>query len=206
MTKTKRHVLSFSGIFLFLLLATASQVNKIHTGAFNTNVQVEERADEGTYLVKNDGTRINGDKIMWQDGLLLKKKISIDGKEFKSSEIRGYMRNKVYYGRLGSEFIPRVVHGKLNVYIQQSQDMQTSSATGHTRMVTRSFHYVQRGENGPLIAMGSQKDMKNAVAGCPLAEALADKSNSQIRKAIKANPSYLNEIFETYNNDCKALR
>jgi len=207
MKNQAKHLLSFSALVIFAIFAISSAVNKIHYGAFNYHHSKEEQS--GNYLLKNDGTKVFGDKISWKSGLLVKDQIKIDDQKFKIPEIRGYFEKGVFHSRLKNEYIQRIVHGsKINIYVQFTLVTTTSTDHGgfsHTSTYTRTDHYSQRGENGQLEPFGSQKDIRQLVDGCPLAEEMASKSNHQIRKAIRQDPSYLNEIFEVYNNGCKPL-
>lgn len=208
MNTTKKHLLSICCLLVFGLLAVSSKVNKIHMGAFNYGNRVEDPRETRNYLLLNDGTKIYGDKVKWQSGLLLKDRISIDDQKYKIPEVRGYFSNGTFYGRLKGDYIKRIVHGKLSVYVQFSMVTTTSTDhSGFTHTSTRevAYHYYQRGEDGVLTGLGGQEDIKQAVAGCQLAVDMASLSNRQMRKAIKRNRNYLNNIFETYNNDCQAL-
>jgi hypothetical protein len=57
-----------------------------------------------------------------------------------------------------------------------------------------------------MIAFGDQNSIKKLVRDCPLSVEMIDLSNSKIRKAVKKDRNYLNNIFEVYNNDCKPVR
>ncbi len=189
-----------------MLIATASSVNKIHCGAFNYNSSGEDRNEGRNYVEKNDGSRIYGERISWQTGLIVKDQITIDGQKFRIKETRGYFSHGVYFGRIGSSYARRIVHGKLNVYYTEDMVTSTStSSTGAMRTTTRNVcvHYAQIGDDGELSPIASQKDIKRYVQSCPKAVEMIDKSNSKIRKAIRRNRNYLNEIFITYNNGCQ---
>jgi hypothetical protein len=170
------------------------------------NNRVEDRSENKNYLVKNDGTKIYGESISWKTGLLVKDQIKIDDQKFKITEIMGYRTGDAYYGRLGKEYIKRIVRGKLNVYVQFTQVTTTSTdrnGFSHTRSYTRTDQYGQRGEDGKMVPLAGQKDIKELVSDCPLAVQMADVKNSAMRKAIKKDPNYLNRIFDIYNNDCQ---
>lgn len=206
MKNKTRHFLSFSVLIVFAILAVSSRVNKIHYGAFNYHNRVEEQS--GNFLLLNNGQKVYGDKISWKSGLLVKDQIKIDDQKFKIAEVRGYLNKGVFYGRLRNDYIQRIVHGKINVYVQFTQVTSTStdhSGFSHTSTYTRTDHYAQIGENGPLNEFAGQKDIKQLVEGCPLAVEMIDKSSHQIRKAIRHDRNYLNEVFETYNNGCKPV-
>jgi hypothetical protein len=202
----KKHLLSFAVLFVFLFFALASAVNKIHLNAFNYSNKVEDASEKGNYLVKTDGSKIYGSKISWKAGVLVKDQIKIDDEKFTLDEVRGYLKDNVYYARKGNDFIRRIVHGKINVYVQFTEVTQTSSSPSggvRSRTYTRTDHYAQVGEDGPMIGLPGQKQIKQVVADCPLAVEMADISDSQMRKAIKKDPNYLNSIFDVYNNGCK---
>jgi len=205
MQNFKAHVLSGLALVLFSILAVSSTVNKIHLGAFNYSNAVESSADTGTYLLTNDGTKIYGSRIEYTFGLLAKKQIKIDDQKFKSAEIKGYHTNGAYFGRLGNEYIRRIVHGKINVYVKFTQVSSTSSdhfGNTYNHDYTRTDHYAQKGEDGELLEIAGQSDIKRLLSDCPAAVAMADISNAQMRKEIRKNPNYLNRIFDLYNNDC----
>lgn len=193
---------------IFILLAMASKVNKIHYGAFNYSNQVEDRQDKGTYVLMEDGTRVNGSKVRWKSGLFSKDVIKIDDQEFKIRDVRGYRDGNTYYGKLNKTFIKRIVHGKLNVYVHM-YDVTTTSTSRNgmmsSRTYTRTDQYVQHGEHGEMIGIAGQKDILKHVGDCPLSVQMIDLKSSKLRKAIRRDPNYMNKVFEVYNNDCKPV-
>ena len=206
MKNAKRNGLSFFAVAFFIFLALASKVNKIHYGALQYNNPVEENSDKGNYIVKNDGTMIYGQNIRWKSGLLVKDQIIIDDQKFKISEIRGYRDGSTYHGRLKNEYIKRIVHGKINLYVQFTEVTTTTtnnSGFSHTSSYTRTDQYAQRGEDGPMIGIAGQKDIKELLSDCPAAVEMIDISNSKMRKAIRKNSNYINSVFDIYNNGCK---
>ena len=64
----QKQLLSIMVVILFVGFALASKVNKIHYGAFNYNNNVEEKSEKGNYLLKNDGTKIFGQRPKRNDG------------------------------------------------------------------------------------------------------------------------------------------
>jgi len=208
MNKSKRIFLSCCSlaVFMFLALASAS-VNKIHYGAFNYGNRVEDPAEKN-YVLMNDGTKIYGQKISWKSGTLTKDQVKIDDQKFKMKETRGYLEDGVFYARLGNVFIKRIVHGKVNVYVQFTDvTTMTTDSRGfsHTSSYIRTDQYAQKGDDALLVVIGNQEDMKKVVEDCPLSVEMCAISNSKMRKEIKKNRDYLNNIFDVYNNDCKPL-
>ena len=208
MKKNKRNFLSFCCLIIFPFFALSSAVNNIHYGAFKYDNHVEDPADTKNFLLMNDGTKVYGEKIGWKSGILVKDQIKIDDQKFKITEVKGYQTGGTFYGRLKNSYIKRIVHGKINVYVQFTQVQTSTTDHGgftHTSSYTRTDQYSQRGEDGPMVVFGSQENIKKLVSDCPIAEEMADKSNRQIRKAIKKDRNYMNSIFEIYNTGCKPL-
>jgi hypothetical protein len=206
--KTSKHLLSFIVVVVFFLFAVGSKVSTLPATSFYQNNKVETPEEKDVYLEQNDGTKIYGKKVEYTNGLLLKKQIKIDKQPFKIAEIRGYRMGDFYYGRRGNEYIKRIVHGKINVYIELTFETNTSTDSHgaiHSHSYTKTEHYYQEGETGELKALASMADIKRVVSACPLAVQMLDISSSQLRKLTKKNASYLNSVFETYNNDCKFL-
>lgn len=205
-TRAKNYCSILAAIGFLLIAAASSHVNKLHCGAFNTFPSGEEPGDGRSYVLMNDGHKVYGDKISWKTGLLVKDQIKVDGEKYMIKETRGYFSNGIYYGRLGGSYAQRIVHGKINVYYTEDMVTSTStSASGAIRTTTRPvcLHYSQVGENGPLEPIANQGDIKKLVADCPLALEMIDKKDKEIRRSIRKNNMYLNNIFITYNNGCR---
>lgn len=202
----KKHLLSLLVLVGFIFLAVASTTSKIHYTAFNNEKQVEEKSIEGNYILMEDGSRIHGKKVTWKSGILAKDQVKIDDEKFPMRDVKGYMTNNIFYIKKGNEFIKRIVHGKINIYVQYTQVSRSSTDRNgftHNHSYTRTDHYSQAGDNGQLIGIGGQEDIVRLVSDCPIAVEMADISNSKLRKAIKKDLNYMNRIFEIYNNDCK---
>lgn len=203
----KKNLLSAFALLVFFMLAAGSTVSRIPNGAFNHFTHVEDPADTGrSYLVKNDGTKIYGNRIVWKSGVVQKHEIKIDDQRFPISEISGYGGGNFYCARMGHEYVRRIVRGKINVYLKENQVIHTSGATGIMSYETVDIYYMQKGDRGEFIVIRDQKAIAEAVNSCPLAVGMASKSGSKLRKAIKADENYMNEIFEIYNNDCRPLK
>jgi hypothetical protein len=203
----KKNFLSIISVIVFLLIAAGSaKVNKLHCGSFSYQSTGEDKEGFKEYLLLNDDTKIYGQKISWKSGLLVKDQIRIDDNKYPIHDVRGYFSNGTYYTRHGNEYMQRIVHGKLNVYYYETTVTTTSTdMNGHMRTTTRPYctHYVQVGDNGALTAIANQSDIKKFVKDCPKAMAMIDKKDKEIRRAIRKDRFYLNQIFVTYNNDCE---
>jgi hypothetical protein len=187
-------------------MAIASgKINKIHCGAFDYTPRGDTYRELDNYVLLNDGSRVSGNKVSWKSGMFVKDQIKIDDQKFAIHDTRGYCSNGVFYGRLGNEYIKRIVHGKLNIYYDQELVTSTTTTyTGVTHSTTRlrCSHYVQLGDLGDLRPLANQGDIKDYVKDCPKAYEMANKSDRQLRRAIRKNSHYLNDIFILYNNDC----
>lgn len=208
MKSTTKHLFSGCVLIVFAFFALASRVNRIHMGAFNYSNRVEDSSDTRNYLMLNDGTKIYGDKVSWKSGMLVKDQIKIDDQKYKISEVKGYQKKQVFYGRLKNTYIQRIVHGKINVYVDFTNVTTTTPGPNGTMMTNnyvRTDHYSQQGEDGPLVVFANQTDIENLVSGCPLAVEMVHKSDRQLRKAIRHDRNYMNNIFNVYNNGCKPV-
>lgn len=200
MKNKTRHLISLGILVIFALFAVSSRVNRLQNGAFNYKHQVEDASDN--CLVKNDGTKVYGKKISWNTGILPRKIIKIDGQAFPRSEIKGYYENGSYFGLYLNEYGRRIIHGKVNVYVQFKMITTTSPNTNGppiTHTYTDAFHYAQTGEDGPMISLSSKKDIKKLLETCPLAVEIVDKASD---RKIRRDPDYLNHAFDVYNAGC----
>jgi len=190
----------------FITLAVGSaQVNKIHCGAFSIESTGEDQKHE-SYVEMDDGTKVFGDGVTWKSGLIVKDQIKIDNKTFKIKETRGYFSNGSYFGRIGNSYARRIVHGKINVYYNSESVSSTSTDNqGRMRTTYRTVctHYAQRGDNGDIIPIANQNDIKELVKDCPASVAMISKKDKEIRRSIRKDRFYLNQVFVTYNNGCK---
>lgn len=193
-------------VFFALLAVGSAKVNKLHCDAFRYNFP-DEADSISSYVVLKDGTKVHGGNISWQNGLL-KSTINVGGKKIEISDTRGCFYGGRYYGRVGTTgYARRIIHGKLNIYFTRSaytektRNNYNSFETTTTRWMC--LHYIQAGEEGELVLIGGQKDLRKYVADCPAAANLIDKSNKEIRNEIKENPGYLNNVINIYNNGCK---
>lgn len=199
-----KNLLSVLAVGVFILFALASKVNKLRYRAFNSENMVEEKNDKGNYVELSDGTRVYGEKISWKSGLLVKDVVKIDDHSYKIDEVKGYREGDTYYIRIFRIFIQRIVHGRINVYMNKYTVNSTSNSS-MTTVSTRTDYYAQKGEDGPLNPIIKQKDIKRLVADCPIAAKMANVGYYKMYGQIQKNPDYLNQIFEIYNNDCQPL-
>jgi hypothetical protein len=204
----RKNLLSLCCVCFFIVLALGStSTYKLGAGDFYTENKVEDRSEKSNYLVKNDGTRVYGEKIKWKSGALVKDQIQIDGEKFKIPEIIGYREGDIYYGRYRNEYIRRIIHGKINIYRLLSEVSTTSTdASGHTRTTSRTEvgYLYQKGDDAGMVDLFSKNDLQALVHDCPLALEMANLSDKKMRKAIRKDRNYLNSVIDVYNNDCKA--
>ncbi|MBO9205279.1 MULTISPECIES: hypothetical protein [Niastella] len=190
-------------LFAFLMLAVGCNVYKLKCETFNNQAAPVDSVNSRNFILKNDGTKVYGDKITYQYGVILKQKITIDNQTFNTPEVRGYQAKGVYYGRIGGKFAKRIIHGKLNVYVEESISNKYMATKNFTATYVECFHYVQKGEIGELVKITTQKDILQFVGDCRKAVEKINLSPAKIRKAIEKDDNYLNKIFEDYNaNDC----
>jgi cytolysin (calcineurin-like family phosphatase) len=102
-----------------------------------------------------------------ESGFLSKHEVDIDRHKFKIADVRGYQLKGDYFARMGTDFIKRIVHGRLNVYINQYSSSNYDSKTNRVSYDTRCEHYLQKGETGELTPLASISDIQEAVSDCP---------------------------------------
>lgn len=207
MPKALKQLLSICSLAFFIIIAIASAANKLSHIPYDATKNLEDTSETSGYLLKNDGTKVYGNKVKWQSGIILKDQVSIDGQKFKMSEIKEFSAGG-YYARVKTDFVKRVIQGKINVYAYYiSTTSTTFDSKGNMRM--RTFipegQFLQKGEGNELVLVTDVATIKNAVADCPLALQMIDISNSKLKKNIKKDNSYLRKVIDVYNNNCKPL-
>jgi hypothetical protein len=200
-------------IFMLVLLRPVvafCQITEAGGGGFDTYVAVEPATDSARFLVKKDGTILYWNKV---DKLSFSA-VTLDGRKIPLAEVRGIRNGDYFYAPVADNYARRIVRGKLNVYIVRRASAGEKpwwmGANGSSGNFVQGLNYLdqvylQEGDSGPLKTLNSRKDIISAVQSCPLALSMANKSDSELKKAIRADHRYLNEIFEIYNNNCQPL-
>lgn len=182
--------------------------NNLYIKPLKENTSVEDPSDKRYYLIKNNNEKIYGSKITGKWGDLVKDRISIDDQKFNPKEITAYRNGNLFFHSLSEGsliFVPRVIHGQLNVYIHNESFYSTSYIQGKSTQTLRwiTTYYIQKGEDGNLVQFTSKESILPYIQDCPKAIAMLSITEPELKKAIKANKNYVNEAFETYNNDCR---
>src|ERR1700758_1522737 len=94
--KIKSNLLSFCVLAVFAIAALGSEVAQFHDGSFNRYTSVENSSDKRNYLLENDGTKIYGNKIVWNSSLLGKDEIRIDDQKFKMKDVKSYYQDGTF--------------------------------------------------------------------------------------------------------------
>ena len=122
---------SKSAVFLctvFLLLTTSCGITFSGYKGLKTSNKIEDTASDGTYLVKNDGSIIKGERIFVNTGVFTNK-VKIDQVKFSISEIKAYRLGNNYYERYKNEYMKRIVRGAMNIYYIDREIQTTSVAS-----------------------------------------------------------------------------
>jgi len=161
------------------------------------------------YVELNNGRKIYGKSLAVIDQNL-KTRIKIDDTLLNIKETRGYYANGVLYARIGgaySTYAQRVISGKINIYwadySNQPNQANARNSTAFTYAFVDCMYYAQKGDSAELISLTTFKHLKELVKDCPKSLSMIDKSDKEIRQAIKNNSSYLKEIISIYNSDCQ---
>ena len=209
----KKNLLSIAAVILFMFLAMATV--KYH-GPFDLDKMVEDKSDNRNYLLKNDSTKVYGEKIKLNNAIWSKHSIRIDKNEFKVKDIKGYRENGIYYASFSKQYIQRVVHGNLNVYFMLAtvagavetttthDELNNAHSISHNTHHTTTLYFVQKGEDGIFESM-TNDNIKDFVQDCPLAYKMVNKSHSKLREALKKDHDLISKVFEIYNNNCQKV-
>lgn len=184
--------------------------------AFDRGKSVEEDTTRAHYLLKNDGTRIEGDKMEWKSGGLNRKEAVMDGKAYPTKELKGARIGNGYFANIDKQLARRIVRGKINVYalgkmrVVADRDSyhQTANKTvsGYKSAVQVTYtYYSQMGEDGEIKKLDDIDDIRKLLSDCPAALSMLDTKNEEVKKALKKEGGYLNKVFEVYNNGCQPV-
>lgn len=204
MYRSKKHWLSVLTLLVFVVFALASKSSKVSRETFGYTDTREDVSTKGNYIVMEDGTKVYGNSISWKSGLIVKDVVTIDKKQYKISDVKGIMLGASYYTKFHKEYLQRLVHGKINVYVKHEEHVSTSTINGHIYYdsKTGTEYYYQIGEDGDLKKF-NRGDIQGLLKDCPTAAAMADISKKQLNKALEEDPNYMNKVFHIYNSGCK---
>jgi hypothetical protein len=174
----------------------AIKLSKYHLSSLSneSNVPVEfEFASDVNYYMKNDGTLVTYNKMEgYVTGLLTHPHITFDGIKYPIKEIKGFASKGIFYGRYGSDYTKRIVHGKkINIYY----------TTVETQKSLLSVYLIQQGSLGEIIHITDIEQIKTSIADCPIAFGMMNKTPAELSKLTKES-QYLNKVIRIYNNDC----
>ena len=203
MLKSKKHWLSFLTLIVFMFFAVASKTSNTHKETFSYEDSYEIPSPQGNFIEMNDGSKVYGNDISWKTGLTVKDIITLDKEKYKISDVKGFMRYGNYYTRYHKEYIQRLVHGKINVYVRNVDVVTTTPMNGHnyTDVKNKIEYYYQIGEDGDLKKF-DRSDIQGLLQDCPAAAKMADISKKQLQKELEDDPTYMNKVFHLYSN-CK---
>lgn len=123
---------------------------------------------EPAYVLLKSGKKLEGDLVSKKEGLFVKKKIVIDGKEYKLKDISLYSTGKDVFANVGGKtFAEKVMGEDIKVYrnISQYQSTNMNSAGGMTTSThTRVREYVQLGSStAPKFVPFKYKNVKDLI-------------------------------------------
>lgn len=191
---------SFMPLLILVMLIAGCGSTRKYTFYF-----AEERPDRNNrdnYVLMESGDRIDGDRIRWKSGWLVKDKVIIDGEKIPLRDVRAYQENGIYYIRHGVFFLPRVVVGKVSVYRHTVSEQYYNSGRNRWETRFKAVYYYQVGDGDELKQMRTLDVAKEVLANCPAAVAMLDYKDKGVKKELRRNRGYLNEVFEYYNSNC----
>jgi len=206
----KKNVLSLLIVCGFILTALGSKVvglklNTFHI-VFNPRDFDNETSEKGNYIILNGGSFVYGEKITYSTGIIGKGNVKVDGQKYEYPDVVAMFVGNTYFRKIGKEFANRVMHGRINIYLlTETRTQTTRSVSGamETRTTSVNRYFAQKGETGSIVPIMSSEDLRALVADCPKSREMVQLTDKQLRKAVRKNRSYLNDLIRTYNNDCK---
>jgi hypothetical protein len=110
---------------------------------------------EPSYVLLKNGKKIEGEDVSKKEGFFVKKKIVIDGKEYKLNDVSLYSTGKDVYANIGRKtFAEKVMGEEIKVYRNVSEYTTTNMTTGggmSTSTHTRVREYVQLKGSGNSV-------------------------------------------------------
>lgn len=189
-----------NGMFLILIIVISGCVHMpiVRCATVKEKIVDDSVLAKRTYLELNNGNKFYGSKLK---SPFFRNVTSIDGKEFKNDEVRGYSYGGHYYLYFNNKEFLRLVEGNVSVY--KMTEVTTGSGFNTTSNRSVCNIYAKKGPDGVLTVIRFLSELKAFVKDCDAAYAMVDKSSKEVSKLIKKDHLYLNKVFETYNNNCK---
>ena len=154
--------------------------------------------DRDEFIELNDGTIIEGDITKNGLGQILTIKrgsITLNGKKYGYKDIVAFQEEKKYYRKDAyNNFDKRIVRGRINGY----QSFRT--AQGTTSSYTYYAYFIQKGDNGPIVAYELKVFKKMIEDYQPAVEEFNNYTElSKKGKRIRGD-SYLTNVMYVYNH------
>lgn len=221
MNQNRKHFLSFGAIIVFAYIAVSSAGALpffVNFNVANLSSSTDSLADNRNYLLKNDGTKIYGTKVYWDDNYKDKTEIVLDDKAYPISEIFGFrMSSEKYYWKEGKSFYKKILDGKISIYyglVVQSHTTATNTTStplgngrtldrttgGQTRSYTVPIYFYKWQDDHNLIRLDTHEKLQWLVKDCPKAFEKVNMKSKKLAKLIRQNPNYLNDVIILYNN------
>lgn len=163
---------------------------------------VDDSTDIKDFVIKKDGEKIYYKEFSYKRGVLSKDIFTVDNHKYKLREIIGYQADKIYWYWIKNDYLRRIVHGKINIYYQRSEENTGSSALIlKNTQYSQCLYYAQKGDNGEIVRLTKFSDIEEFVKDCPAAYQML--LNTDIKKELKQDPNYMNKVFALYNSNCK---
>lgn len=185
-------------LFVFFIFAVASSTEQqLRCNSFSRKPLGEDSADVN-YVLMNNGEKVYADRIIWGTGFRAYKNVIADGNKIPFDDVAAYFYKGYYYQKNQLHFATRLVHGKLNLYVDEIT-INVNSSTHRTNCI----YWVQQGEKGYIRPVRWLSDLRELLKDCPAALKLLEGKQSKMFRAIAKNRDFLNKIFVLYNNGCK---
>jgi hypothetical protein len=117
---------------------------------------------------------------------------------------RGYYQDGSYYGRLGMDYVKRIIDGKLSLYSMEERVGVTSVVVNGVNGISLTVctYYITDTPNGQMKKIKTIEDIRKYLLSCPKALDALRKTDKEIKSSIQGDISFLNNIIEAFNNGC----
>jgi hypothetical protein len=186
-----------------IFLLSGCKTLKLECSSFN-HQNSKVGISGSNYLLLNDGSKVFGNEIKSAWGILTKDKVVIDGKLFLIKDVQGYYQDGIYYGRLGMDYIKRIIDGKLSLYSVEERVGVTNVVVNGIDGISLSVcsFYITNTPNGQMKKIKTIEDIRKYLLSCPKALDALKKTDKEIKSSIQGDISFLNSVIETFNNGC----
>jgi hypothetical protein len=184
-----------SNIFFFFVLIVFVTASSCKTAAPEAGIpfylfEGTFSSDKRSFVVMKDSNIVYGTKVDGLYGLLVKDAVKVDGVSIPADQVIGFQSKGIYYKRINNNYAKMLIQGKINVY--EKTRVSSNGMTEHVIL-------FQKGNNGTLEEFMSADQLNVLVSDCPKAYEMVNKSEKDLKKALKKDRYHFQNTILNYN-------